>query len=274
MITFAKRRWLSVGITAIVLLLLLLVYSVCKIALLPTDFYSGWAMFLMILALTLFNIRKRLTPLPVGSAAAWLQFHIYFGLLSGLVFVLHIGFRVPNGGLEIALTLLYLFVVATGVVGLAVSRFLPSRLTRRGEEVLFERIPQVRNQLRDRAEELALKSASQGSTSTIADFYRRRLAHFFAGPRHSWSHLVASEGPCHALLTEFRTLDRYLSESERAIFEELAMLIGKKDDLDYQYAGQAALKYWLFAHIPATYSLLIFSVVHVIVVYAFSRGMR
>jgi len=34
------------------------------------------------------------------------------------------------------------------------------------------------------------------------------------------------------------------------------------------------LKGWLFVHIPLTYSLLLASVAHIVVVYAFSGGAR
>jgi len=34
------------------------------------------------------------------------------------------------------------------------------------------------------------------------------------------------------------------------------------------------LKTWLFVHIPLTYSLLLFSLAHIVVVFAFSGGAR
>ena len=44
----------------------------------------------------------------------------------------------------------------------------------------------------------------------------------------------------------------------------------------YQIGGprslQLALKVWLFVHLPFTYALLIFSIAHLIVVFAFSGG--
>ena len=55
---------------------------------------------------------------------------------------------------------------------------------------------------------------------------------------------------------------------------QIADLVRQKDGLDYHHSLQLTLKLWLFAHIPLTYSLLIFSVVHVVLVYAFSGGAR
>ena len=67
---------------------------------------------------------------------------------------------------------------------------------------------------------------------------------------------------------------RYLNESERGTLEKLGDLVRRKDALDYHRALQAALKLWLFVHLPLTYGLMIFSVLHVVLVFAFSGGAR
>ena len=54
--------------------------------------------------------------------------------------------------------------------------------------------------------------------------------------------------------------------------EEIARLVREKDGLDYHHAHQLLLKIWLFVHIPLTYSLLLFILVHVVVVFAFFGG--
>ena len=38
--------------------------------------------------------------------------------------------------------------------------------------------------------------------------------------------------------------------------------------------GTLTMKGWLFVHIPLTYGLLVFSVAHVVIIYAFSGGAR
>jgi hypothetical protein len=44
--------------------------------------------------------------------------------------------------------------------------------------------------------------------------------------------------------------------------------------LDYHRALQLALKLWLFVHIPLTYGLLIFTALHIVLVFGFSGGAR
>ena len=67
---------------------------------------------------------------------------------------------------------------------------------------------------------------------------------------------------------------RYLNEQERATLEKLAQLVRQKDGLDYHHAVQTTLKLWLFVHVPLTYGLMIFSLMHIVLVFAFSGGAR
>ena len=55
---------------------------------------------------------------------------------------------------------------------------------------------------------------------------------------------------------------------------ELGELVLMKDDLDYHYALQGALKIWLFVHIPVTFVMLILAVFHGLMAQAFSTGLR
>jgi hypothetical protein len=143
-------------------------------------------------------------------------------------------------------------------------------LATRGGEVLYENIPALRHALRQEAETLALS----GGQSAIAEFYVQHLSEFFAGAKYFWAHLLDSRRPLNALVSELDELRRYLNESERATVEKLSELAQRKDGLDYHHALQATLKLWLFVHLPLTYSLMILSVLHVVLVFAFSGGAR
>jgi hypothetical protein len=73
-------------------------------------------------------------------------------------------------------------------------------------------------------------------------------------------------------VTELDDLRRFLNQSERTTLEQLTQLVRQKDGLDYHHALQTTLKLWLFVHLPLTYSLMIFSLLHVVFVFAFSGG--
>ena len=53
------------------------------------ELFTGLALFAVVVLLTLFNARKKLPFLPLLRASTWMQVHIYVGLLSCVLFVLH-----------------------------------------------------------------------------------------------------------------------------------------------------------------------------------------
>lgn len=164
--------------------------------------------------------------------------------------------------------------MVSGVLGIIISRGWPKRLTARGGEVPFERIPIVRRQIREQAESLALNSVAEAKSATIGEFYTRRLHHFFAGPQNFFSHLLEIRLPLNALLNELGDLNRFLNDQERKVTAQLVTLVRQKDGLDYQRALQLTLRLWLFVHIPVTYSLMLWAIAHIVLVYGFSAGAR
>ena len=270
--TFAKRRWLNIAILTFFVLLSLTIYTIVSLSLRNVSFITGWALLLLMFALALYNLRKKLPFLPLIKAPVWLQIHIYAGFFSVFLFLLHLNFRIPNGVLEVTLALLYLIVFGSGIFGLILTRVIPHFLTTRGEEVIFERIPLFLRRIREEASRLVSRALSEVDSSTIADFYARRLIHFFAKPGNVGKHLLQSNRPCYALLNELEALNRFLNPEEQGIIKEMIKLVRSKNDLDYHYAHQAILKYWLFVHIPLTYSLLLVTIVHAVLVYTYSGG--
>jgi hypothetical protein len=235
-------------------------------------FLTGWILLAAMLGLTFFNARKKIPFLPVGKAETWLQIHIYLGFFTVVLFLIHLNFHAPRGGFEITLASLFILVSASGMVGLIFSRTLPRRLATRGGEVIFEKIPALRHATKTAAENLAL--GADAKSPFIAEFYARRLAPFFSAPKNFWLHLAESRRPVNALFAELEDLRRFANDIEREKIEKLAALVRQKDGLDYHRALQLALKLWLFVHIPVTYGLLIFTALHVILVFGFSGGAR
>ncbi|MDR3456173.1 MAG: hypothetical protein P4N60_01900 [Verrucomicrobiae bacterium] len=235
-------------------------------------FLTGWALLAGMFILTIYNVRKKLPFLPLGKSETWLQIHIYLGFFTTLLFLIHLKFRLPHGWFEITLAWLFVLVSGSGMVGLFFSRVLPRRLATRGGEVIFEKIPAVRHAAKTAAEELAL--GKDAKSPVIAEFYAKRLAGFFSGPKHFWLHLAESRRAASALIAELEDLRRFAAEADREKIEKLAGLVRQKDGLDYHRALQLALKLWLFVHIPLTYGLMIFTLLHIVLVFGFSGGAR
>lgn len=266
---FSTRRRYGFAALVVISSLSVAIYEISSLSLLPTGIYSGWLLFITMVGLTLYNARKKLPFLPALPSSIWLQIHIYAGLFTFVLFLIHIEASVPNGPFEVTLAILYLLVFFSGIFGLLISRVLPALLTQRGEEVIFERIPIFRERLRRELEELVFAENADTQMVVIAEFYARHLVSFFNGPRNFWRHLVQSTAHRNTLMERLDSLERYMNEEENKVAEIVGDMIMKKDDLDYHHSMQLLLKYWLFTHIPLTYSLLIFALVHGILIYAF-----
>ncbi len=269
---FSRRRLKNAAITVVVIALLAVIVAWMDRSLLHSSFLTGYVLIGSLFLLTAFGMRKRLPMISrIGSAAFWMQMHIYVGLGSFAVFAMHVAFRIPDGVLESTLALLYFVVFFSGLYGIYVTRTVPRKLNSVGEEVIFERIPSFRRKLARRAQTLVLDACE--STPVLANFYVNRLARFFES-RRGLAYMVAPNGRMRRnLIADIEELDRFLAEKDRGISRELAIMVRKKDDLDYHTAMQGRLKVWLFVHIAITYSLLIFSVVHGVLAHAFGGGL-
>ncbi|MDA1014055.1 MAG: hypothetical protein O3A00_06330 [Planctomycetota bacterium] len=253
----------------VVAVVIVIANGVLAATLLHGAFFSGWMLALLVVALLSLNARKKLPFLPLGPMSTWLRLHIRWGLLSGLVFGLHVGIGLPNGTFDGILFGLFVMVFLSGLAGWMLTRAIPRRLTARGEEVIFERIPIFLHRIRGEVEQLVSQAATASETSALPDFYRSRLQPFFQQPRHMLRHLLHSQQPRQSLLLEIKNQRRFLDAHERDVADVIADRVRIKDDLDYHFALQLTLKLWLFIHIPLSYSLLVFGVFHVLVVYAF-----
>ena len=158
------------SVTVVGCLLLGLLFYTLNQNLQHSAFVSGYVLMAAILFLAAFNLRKKLPFLPIlGSAALWMQIHIYVGLSTFLLFGFHISWKIPNGMFESFLAFLYLVVAGSGVYGLYITRVLPKRLTAISEEIIFERIPQFKNQIAQQAKMLVLQS--DGPSNVVPNFY-------------------------------------------------------------------------------------------------------
>ena len=266
---FRRRRLVNTLWLLLACCLLFLAEAVAENQLYQTRFLTGWVLLAAVVGLTVLNFRKKLPILPLGKVAAWVQIHIYLGLFAFVAYWIHADALVPTGFLDILLGALFLLVAFSGVVGLWLSRVLPRRLTRKGENLLYERLPGFGAQLGREVEELVMRSASEYNSTSIPRFYHDRLRPFFLKPRNFWAHVFQSRVPLHRLAEQMRAVERYLGNDEKEIMAAIAQRVETKNGLDYQYAAQSLLKRWLFVHIPITYGMLLVAVIHVMLAYAF-----
>jgi hypothetical protein len=269
---FVRRRIRSATLVLFALTLVWLLAGAQARSLGHAAFLTGYIMLAAIGFLALYNVRKKLPFLPLGSSTAWLQCHIYVAIGSLGVYLLHVGLKLPTGVLETSLAIMYLLTMASGCVGLYLTRAIPRQLARVGEQVIYERIPGLRREVWQRANEVALAGVAASGTTTLADYYAGRLFDFLALPRSLPYQLWPTMAGRRALLGELKNMRRYLTDQEHGALEELFALVRKKDDLDFHESRQKLLKLWLFAHIALTYTLLLLAGLHAVLTHAFHGG--
>lgn len=267
---YARRRLTALAILLAAAAVFLIFFDGYRVTLRNPGMLSGWFFLGVMVFLALYNVRKKFPVPPLGPSRFWLQAHIYVGAFTIVPYLFHAGFEIPTGALERSLAALYFIVLISGFAGLAISRILPRRLTARGGEVVFERLPEHRRKIRNAVEQLAVGSVAETQSSTIVNFYTARLRDFFTGPRYTLRHLFEIAPPLNRMLAEIEDQYRYLNDEEKAILQRIAEYVREKDRLDYQYALQLALKAWLFVHIPLTNGLFVLAIVHVWLAHAYA----
>jgi hypothetical protein len=231
---------------------------------------SGYILIVLFLMLGLFSSRKKLAMLPAGRAAYWTAAHSVGGLMAiGLYFVHTSGTVWPGGSAERLLAALFYLVSLSGLIGYALQRLLPSRLTQAGVEVIYERVPAELADIRQRVEALVTDATEQHGSDTLARHYVESLSWFFRRPRFFFDHLGGGRRGLAWVARETEAVSRYLDDSEKACLDEIAELAEIKDRVDFHWSLQTVLRYWLFVHIPLAAAAIVLALWHVILVHVY-----
>ena len=266
---FVSRRINHISVTLLVCVALAYALHIAQTAFENKQWFSGWLLVAMIIFLMVYNLRKKLSFLPLGGNAIWMQLHIYVGWTAFFLFLTHIGWRISNGVFGLVFTFTFAGVCVFGILGILISRLISRQLSQHGEQLLFERIPGFARVLQNEAEDIVRASAEQTMSTTLSDLYTSKLSrHFMSPPRSIW-YWMRSNRQLFDLKNELSAQERFMNESERKSAQQLRELIDKRHDLDGQYALQALLKSWLYVHIPLSYSVVLMIIVHITLVYAF-----
>lgn len=232
---------------------------------------TGYTLFVVILSLAFFKVRKRLLVLPLGTVREWMRAHAVLGAVSVPLYFQHTGSVWPSGHYEQAIALAFYVVTLSGIVGYALQRLLPRRLADIEGEVIYERIPTELAVLRRQAEELILKAVKELESDTLGRYYTESLEWFFWKPRFLVGHVLGSGRSASWIRGRITALRRYLSEEERAYLGQLEQLALHKSRLDAHYALQSVLKFWLFIHVPAAALLVLLACWHLLIVNIYAR---
>jgi hypothetical protein len=227
-----------------------------------------------------FHITIKMGLLSPKSIMRWRKFHVFVGLLLISAFLSHLNTTLPDTSFEWALWMCFVLVTASGIFGTYLARSLKAK---RGidESVTYDRIPARRAELAREAEatvaqtdpaDAAIGLPLRPHEAWIKDLHTAHLRDFFQGHRNSMAHITGSQRQLMRLTDEIDNLSRYVDKQSQEKLEAIKTLVIEKDRLDFAAVHFGLTKGWQLIHVPVTYALIIMTVLHIVVVYAFSSG--
>ncbi len=236
--------------------------------------------------------RKRVRTWRLGPARAWMQMHIWLGIVAVPLILFHAGFRL-GGLLTTTLMVLFAIVTLSGLFGLALQQYLPAMMTQRVPlETLVGQMDHVREGLATDAYELVASVA--GAIPEAAEEQARIAAEQAALQKRpgNWKQVArkppATEpAPEAALLKEvylreirpyllrdaratrvtppdIRTLAVRTPEEWRSKLERLAAICEESYQLAVQRRLHDVLHGWLFVHAPLSFALFVLAAFHIV----------
>jgi len=204
-------------------------------------------------AVMLYSIRRALPAVrSLGRTRTYLQIHIQSGLLFLLLMFVHSGFRYPAGTLMLVLWWLSVWVVVSGLIGLALQRSIPKLLDASSSfEVNLQRIPELVEDVRNRARTAAMRAGPSARA-----YFERELLPDMSAPRAALSSLLGRARIEHYRSEEFQVLRRTLPADAAPMLDELFRLHNTKLEMDLHYTLQRILRLWLGVHLPAAIVLI------------------
>lgn len=244
-------------------------------------YLDGWMLTGVMGAQLYFHISKKAAGFSPRAAKRWRSLHICLGYLLIALFISHCDFSLPDTAFEWALWIGFALVTLSGIFG----TYLAWSLRVRGwidESVGYERIPVRCAEL---AREVGAIVADVDSAPAaialpmlpyddwIRDLYAAHLRAFFQGHRNFAAHLTGSQRPLKRIMGEIDNVSRYVDGRRQQKLSVIKSLAAEKHRLDYARVHLGLSRAWLFVHVPVTYALIVLTILHIVVVYAYSSGL-
>jgi hypothetical protein len=226
---------------------------------------AGTVAALLFVVDSLYPFRRRSNGWPFGTSQRWLQFHVYGGAIAGLLVLMHVGFRLPNGLFGWWLFLLSLWVIGSGLAGVYLQKQIPLVLANNlAVEAIYERIPELTTRLQAEADRLLT-----GAPDLLQRFYSTNTRASLAAVSPAWSYLLDFRAERERRMAPFKEVTTYLSDADRVTLIDLQAIVSEKFELDVQYSLQRILKVWVPLHAVPAVVLMGLLVVHVAAVLLF-----
>ena len=235
----------------------------------------------------LLSVRKRFPVWRMGRAQSWMRGHLWLGLISYPIILLHSGFSFGHGALTFWMMVLFTIVIISGLVGAALQHYMPRMITQMVPmETIYGDSSHVLRDLQEEAERIVgdicgpvvamsatAASASGMSISTVVqvmdkaavvemqDFYQNEMLPYLKEARARGSALANSN----VAAATFKNLRTLLPTAVHEALNDLENICYEKRQIDLQAKLHRFLHGWLFVHIPLSYALLVMGAIHAVV---------
>ena len=243
-------------------------------------YLDGWVLAIGLSLQIGFHIAIKTARLSPKFAIRWRKLHVFVGYLLIAAFISHSDFSLPDTGFEWALWACFVLVTLSGVFGTYLAWSLQAKREideRVGYDGISKRCSELAQEVRaivliNDPATAALALPAPPDDAWIMDLYTNHLRDFFQGQRNITAHLIGSRRPLRRLTNEIDNLTRYIDKQAQEKLAAIKALVVEKDQLDLARAHLGLTKGWLFVHVPVAYALIVLTVLHVLVAYAFSSG--
>jgi hypothetical protein len=203
--------------------------------------------------------RKRLRGYRLGRARTWLFWHVWLGLLSVPLAVIHTGFQF-GGPLPAAVLVLFLVVVVSGVWGLAMQQVLTHRLLHDfPTETVETEVDAVMAHHTVEAEGLVETAATGGPADPLRALYREEIEPYLKAGRASGSALRSAS---HAAGLFADVAAR--APAAIATVRRLEELSTARRQYDQQARIHVWLHNWVLVHLPLSVALTVLLAAHAV----------
>jgi Fe-S-cluster-containing dehydrogenase component/CRP-like cAMP-binding protein len=209
-----------------------------------------------------YPMRKQVYRRRAGALRYWLLSHVYFGVLAGVLLLVH-GGTDTGGLLTTSLMISFDLVIATGIFGALLYLIVPRFMTRiEGEPLLVEDLEKRREELRAEL----VRAAGNTDNGELKRLIQRRVRRRFLGVRYLLRQYLRREDLPSMLANarkEFRAAADAMERSDDARLMEAvenAATLRRVDALCYLHQS---LKLWLAPHVLFTSLMLVLMLIHI-----------
>ncbi|MEE9393587.1 MAG: hypothetical protein V3W41_13885 [Planctomycetota bacterium] len=189
---------------------------------------------------------------PYGRMVSWLHAHAYYGIASGVLVWLHGGmkFDEPMG---IALNVLTLVVIVTGIVGLFLFAMGPSWIAKAEQDISFEQQYVLTHSLEEKFNEAMTKFEDEPELAAQIRKAQKAGGNFDDVAKRELATAVAAKPDAKVLL------------------QDVMVLLGQRRRIEKGLAGLMRIRFlmnfWRVVHVPLSIVLMVVVFVHIVQVW-------